>query len=802
MKQSFKKFSLIAITILSTFTIIYSSNEESQEAMITQHQKEKNEQRIEEFEQNITEVRNETQQIGFCAQQLTQRLIANKIKISEEQKEKIIYELSQIQFLIETLLKDILVQTDPNIIIPGLVLNDIIASHLLIATSTNISIINFNKIDNSIKNCLKKSIKQENQKLIDIMIEKNQKTITKLINNTDFIGMTWYNKSYLYLKEHDNGYTRGAGVILFSTFIAACIYQSYFNYDNNGEGIINSYLNKIIGKPGQLITDKFRDDDGNTIERARRDPKTDELVKSPGTGFLKILDILKSAHRYQLIGFAPLFTSNLKEIASGIYYKYWLDAKIKTDKIIKRFDNVLAGTEKKHDIDDCEKVYFSDMTGAQGLEDLAKRITNYLMHPERYERSQTEEHRGILLYGPPQTGKTLFAKALKTMIEENIGQNQKITFLDVKRILDKNPGATIDEVFELAKEVSPCIMFFDELDLVGSHREKCPFNTGQLLTNMQGIDMASNKIFVIGATNRPEQLDHALIIDGRFGKIIPIDYPSYQDRKSYLEKQLSKRSIKIDPVFIDYMAQETNGASYNKLKRLITEALLLSTLSLRPVSQEDFEKTLDTEIRKIQNFSTEISLKEKRIIATHQAGKALMRHLLNTNQEVVKITILPVSKNVKTNEYGWAFKTDQNNKSDNDKLAEQQKEQKSKDGEVFTKTSTNNSTLISDEESKNEAKCLLAGQVALKIIFNESYSQCNPQDRADAMQIIYSIISQGESIDKILKIKALEIKEAYEKEIDKMLTKNKDILEKIINKLVECNSINRYEWKELIVDTK
>lgn len=757
----------------------------------------------EDFEQTISELRTQTDQIGYAIQQLMQSLQADKIGLSKQEKEAIFKELVQIKQIIEFLLEKFFAQTTPDLIWTGLNINRSLAEYLLKTIKSGLLNISSEKLEEAINNTFKKNQNSSIQDNFDSLMIKTQQTINELIHTTDFIGLTWYNKTYRFLKKN-NAYelARGTTVTLFTVAAAACVYKAYFDTSdttntNNSAGCFKTLFNKL-GSPGKIKGSETIDHLGNRRFTPEFDPISGEQIKISGSGVFKAVDMYKEGIKYGIIAASPLFTLPFKDIASGIYYQYWAKTKNELTEKWKRFDAICAGTEKQKRTGDFERVYFKDMTGAEHLEELAKRITNYLQHPERYERTQMEEHRGILLWGPPQTGKTLFVKALSTMISENFGPSKKINFIDAKKILDIDRSATIDDIFYYAKNISPCILFIDEVDLVAGNREKNPEKTGQLLTNMQGIDMASNQIFIIGATNKLEQLDTALLVDGRFGKILHIDYPKYNHRKSFLEQQLTKRNIQLDPLFVDYMAQETEGASYNKLKRLITESLILSTIALRPVNQTDFEKTLDTEIRKIQKFSTVISDEEKRIIATHQAGKALMRHLLQTKQEIVKITILPVAKNVKSNEFGWAIKTDQSNKSDNDKLAEQQKEHKLKDGEVFTKTATTNSTLISDEENKKEILCLLAGNIAQKIIFNKTFSQCNPQDRADAIQIIYTVISQGEAIDKAMRANTLKIKESYEKEIEQILVKHKDLLNKIITILVNQNSIDRYEWAKII----
>ncbi|MBM17936.1 MAG: hypothetical protein CL947_02625 [Epsilonproteobacteria bacterium] len=758
---------------------------------LTSHDERLLEMQREQLEQMITEVREQTQTISFCVQQIIQAVQANKIAGTKAEKIALQKELVELQNFTQLLLNKVFVHVDPENLPIGFILNNTISRYLVKTLKTNPLSINVEYLNTLIERNSKQKLTNLQPETLYIIISQNKKSIAELLETTDFLGLSWTNKTYRYLKQKNAySYMRGAGVTVFTAFVAACLYKAYFKTESNKEaGYFDKALN-WVGKPGFIPRDK----DG----RPTKFNENGEVVGEPGSGIFTIWEMFKTGSKYGLVAATPLITIPLPEIAKKLYYQYWLNLQKEVNKRWKRFDEICTGTDKKYDFDDCEKVYFKDMTGAVHLEDLAKKLTNYMKHPERYERAQIEEHRAVLLQGPPQTGKTLFAKALRTMITENLDKGKKISFIDAKKILDIDQKATIDEIFDYAKHIAPCILFIDELDLVGAHREKNPITTGQLLTCMQGVDMASKQVIVIGATNKLEQLDKALLVDGRFGKIIHIGYPNYYHRKLYLEQQLLKRSIHLAPEFIDYIAQETEGASYNKLKRIIMESLILSSLKLQPVCQEDFEKTLDSEVRKIENVHAAMPTEEKRIIATHQAGKALMRHLLQTKREVVKITIHPVAKEIQTNEFGWAIKTDSEKKSENDKAAEPQKDLEMKNGEVFTKIATTNHTLISDEEYKKECLSLLAGNIAQKVLLNNTFTKCNPQDRGNAMKIIYSLISNGESIDKVMKAQALDIKTDYEKDIEKILLQHKDILQTITDKLIENNTINRHEWHEII----
>jgi cell division protease FtsH len=159
----------------------------------------------------------------------------------------------------------------------------------------------------------------------------------------------------------------------------------------------------------------------------------------------------------------------------------------------------------------------------------------------------------------------------------------------------------------------------------------------------------SKKVIVIAATNKPEELDFALKQKGRLGTVITFDVPTYECRKSYLEKQLIKKNIMLNPEIIDTIAQETHSQTYNMIDDIIRQALQLATFQTRPVEEADFEKILDREIRKIKPNTT-MSAQEQELVAIYQAGQAVARHLLATDQQIVKITIDTVDKPMKSKE--------------------------------------------------------------------------------------------------------------------------------------------------------
>jgi ATP-dependent Zn protease len=819
---------LFFILFLIHCPYILSDNKEksiaTQEEAITQR---------DTFESLMSISREHTQNIGFCIQQILQTLNSNKEQVKIFNKSKVIDTLIQLQELVELLIQDIYSKNTKNALSQGIILTNGIMNFLLKGLESNFKNFDLDKLMEQINKKCYLNISDES---IISIYNSNTLIIKNLVYASDRMGLTWYNLVYRKFKDA-NGYSilKGGATIATTIFVACIILNNsqfikanggWFDknigttprQDQKGNWIfdvsiektldeINNDIESLNSKSPLDTTDRKKINsliDGQKLLKSNPNQKTAPIYEasdSAGTIFQSLSTSLKSLQSAGIITMGALCTVSFSGITDYLLGDWYQKTKHSSEQKLEDLDKILSGSKsnKEMNYDGQEKVYFKDLVGCEELEVLAKKIANFIKHPERYERAQIEEHRGILLYGPPQTGKSLFAKALRTLIQNTLGNDRKMSFIDGKKYLDY--GYPLDVIFKEAEYLAPSILFFDEIDLIGTNREKDPKKTGQLLTCMQGIDISSKQIIVIGATNRIEQLDKALLVDGRFGKKIFIGYPDYAKRKTFIEKELEKRSIKLSAEFIDHIAQETDSCSYNNLRRIITEAIILSANETRPVCQNDFEKTLDTEVRKIDRGTRAYSTKEeKEIIATYQAGKAVARHILQTKHQVVKITIEDVARNIKSGQTGIVVTNSDSESSENEKLATNStgKDSKIKLGEVFTKTNSNNNELISDEEMKKECLTLLAGSIAQQILLNSTYSKCNTHDRAEVMQMIYSMISQGEKIDDKVRSKALKIKEEYEEEIKKILVQHKDFLATVINQLIEKITIDRYDWAQII----
>lgn len=753
----------------------------------------------ESFEALMNVARKQIREIGWCVQQILQTLCNNKEQYTIENKNDVIEALKIIQKLSQEIELEITSKNTHQALSQVSILNNGLIHLLSQGLASKFEEFDINTF---IEKLHKRSHKDISDQDVVQLIDKNSIDLDALVTAIGTTGLTWYNLIHRKMKEY-NIYDKIKKTVVIGVGVAflATIYCASNRISPDG-----GYLDKYIGTTPikNPITGKYEYETGcgevstaGSNDFLRTSPK-------PFTIFQSAVTTLKSLQEVGFAAIAPLVTVNLASISHYCFGDSYDWAKETVHENKKALDQFLHGSQPNKNIneDGQEKVYFADLVGCEELEELANQLADFVQHPEYYERSKTETHRGILLYGPPQTGKSNFAKALRTRIQERLeasGGSKKMGFIDGKGLLDRR--WQIEEIFALAEYLAPCILFLDEIDLIAGNREKDPLCTGKLLTCMQGLDISSKQIIVIGATNRVEQLDKALLVDGRFGKQYFIDYPEYKYRKKFLESELAKRAIMLSDEFIDRMAQETDGCncSYNNLRRIITEAIIISVNEHRLVCEADFEKTLDIEIKKIYFGSrAQATDEEKNIIATYQAGKALVRHLLCTDKQITKVTIENVARTVKSKKTGFAFSLGEDANVDNEKLAAEKNESKIKLGEVFTISKNNKQDLISDEEIKKECLVLLAGNIAQQILLGQSYSNCNKHDRADAMQIIYQSIAQGDKIDDKIRAQALVVKEAYQQELCKLLENNKELLIKIKDALTQEITLNHTRWAELI----
>ena len=307
-----------------------------------------------------------------------------------------------------------------------------------------------------------------------------------------------------------------------------------------------------------------------------------------------------------------------------------------------------------------EGIKFADVAGEDEAKENLTEIVNYLHNPDKYKEIGASMPKGILLVGPPGTGKTMLAKAVAG--ESNVPFFSMSGSEFVEMFVGMG-ASKVRDLFKQAKEKAPCIVFIDEIDAIGKKRDgqfsgndEREQTLNQLLTEMDGFE-GNNGVIILAATNRPESLDPALTRPGRFDRRVPVELPDLKGREAILKVHAAK--IKTVPG-IDYqkIARMASGASGAELANIVNEAALRAVRAGRKAAdQADMEESIEVVIAGYQKKNAILTDKEKMIVSYHEIGHALVAAKQNHSAPVQKITIVPRTSGA----LGYTMQVDEGN---------------------------------------------------------------------------------------------------------------------------------------------
>ncbi|HIK43156.1 ATP-dependent zinc metalloprotease FtsH4 [Thermoleptolyngbya sp. M55_K2018_002] len=454
---------------------------------------------------------------------------------------------------------------------------------------------------------------------------------------------------------------------------------------------------------------------------------------------------------------------------------------------------------------DENKVTFADVAGVEEAKTELQEIVEFLKNPRKFTQIGARIPKGVLLVGPPGTGKTLLAKA--------VAGEASVPFFSISgsefvELFVGVGSSRVRDLFEQAKKQAPCIIFIDELDAIGKSRATGGFYGGndereqtlnQLLTEMDGFNAGDQTVIVLAATNRPETLDPALLRPGRFDRQVLVDRPDLQGRLAILE--VHAKDVKLGPdVDLKAIATRTPGFAGADLANLINEAALLAARNGREaVAQEDIAEAIERVVAGLEKKSRVLNDQEKKIVAYHEVGHALVGAVMPGSNKVEKISIVPRGMAA----LGYTLQLP-----------------------------TEDRFLLSEAELLGQIATLLGGRSAEEIIFGSittgaSNDLQRATDLAERMVTTYGMskvlgplaYQQGqqtsflggdmnprrmvseqtaEAIDK--EVKDI-VETAHQKALD-ILKHNRDLLETIATKLLETEVIEGETLKDLLSQVK
>ena len=305
----------------------------------------------------------------------------------------------------------------------------------------------------------------------------------------------------------------------------------------------------------------------------------------------------------------------------------------------------MGGSKARVYVKSSDGIKFSDVEGVDEAEESLQEIVDYLHDPAKYREIGAQMPKGVLLVGPPGTGKTMLAKAVAGEADVPFFSISGSEFVE----MFVGMGASkVRDLFKQAKEKAPCIVFIDEIDAIGQKRNSGAMGgndereqtLNQLLTEMDGFE-GNSGVMILAATNRPESLDPALTRPGRFDRRVPVELPDLQGREAILKVHAKKIKI-ADDVDFNKVARMASGASGAELANIVNEAALRAVRDGRKfANQADLEESIEMVIAGYQKKNAILTDKEKKLVAYHEIGHALVAALQTHSAPVQKITIVP-----------------------------------------------------------------------------------------------------------------------------------------------------------------
>ena len=442
-----------------------------------------------------------------------------------------------------------------------------------------------------------------------------------------------------------------------------------------------------------------------------------------------------------------------------------------------------------------EGIHFDDVAGEDESKENLAEIVDYLHNPKKYTDAGASMPKGLLLVGPPGTGKTMLAKA--------VAGESGVPFFSISgsEFVEMFVGmgaSKVRDLFKQAKEKAPCIVFIDEIDAIGKKRDgqvggndEREQTLNQLLTEMDGFE-GNNGVIILAATNRPESLDPALTRPGRFDRRVPVELPDLKGREAIL-KVHAKKIKPADDVDFHTIARMASGASGAELANIVNEAALRAVRQGRTIVHEaDLEESVEVVIAGYQKKNAVLSDQEKKVVAYHEIGHALVAALQSHSAPVQKITIIPRTSGA----LGYTMQVEQGDKY-----------------------------LMTKEEIENKIATFTGGRAAEEVVFNQITTGAS-NDIEQATKLARAMITRYGMSDEFDMVALETVTNQYlggdaslacsadtQKEIDRQVTElvkkqhqkakkllldNRDKLDELSNYLYEKETITGEEFMEIL----
>ena len=441
-------------------------------------------------------------------------------------------------------------------------------------------------------------------------------------------------------------------------------------------------------------------------------------------------------------------------------------------------------------------IRFADVAGEDEAKENLQEIVNYLHDPKKYEEIGASMPKGILLVGPPGTGKTMLAKAVAG--ESNV-PFFSISGSEFVEMFVGMGASKVRDLFKQAKEKAPCIVFIDEIDAIGQKRNSGQFGgndereqtLNQLLTEMDGFE-GNTGVIILAATNRPDSLDPALTRPGRFDRRVPVELPDLKGREEILKVHAKK--VKIAPgVDFNTVARMASGASGAELANIVNEAALRAVRAGRKsVTQADLEESIEVVIAGYQKKNSILTDHEKCIVAYHEIGHALVAAKQSNSAPVQKITIIPRTSGA----LGYTMQVDEGNHYLMNKAELENKIATLTGGRAAEEVAFNSITTGASNDIEQATK--LARAMLIRYGMSDEFDMValetvNNQYLGGDTSLACSAQTQREIDQKVVEL----VKTQHEKAI-RILTENRAKLDELAQYLYQKETITGEEFMDIL----
>lgn len=430
-------------------------------------------------------------------------------------------------------------------------------------------------------------------------------------------------------------------IFLFNLFVTPMLTQGQVNEVDYGtfmDMIDEKNIGTVQIEENQIL---FTDKDNTTVYKtgAMDDPTLTQRLHDSGAQFAKVIEETMSP-------FMSIFLTFILPMLIFIGIGQYMSKKLIEQAGGK--NSMAFGMGKSNAkiyVQSTQGIHFSDVAGEDEAKENLSEIVDYLHNPQKYTEAGAAMPKGLLLVGPPGTGKTMLAKAVAG--EANV-PFFSISGSEFVEMFVGMGASKVRDLFKQAKEKAPCIVFIDEIDAIGQKRnsggmggnDEREQTLNQLLTEMDGFE-GNTGVIILAATNRPESLDPALTRPGRFDRRVPVELPDLAGREAIL-KVHAKKIKTAEDVDFHTIARMASGASGAELANIINEAALRAVRNGRTiVNQADLEESIEVVIAGYQKKNAVLSDKEKLVVAYHEIGHALVAAKQTNSAPVQKITIIP-----------------------------------------------------------------------------------------------------------------------------------------------------------------